>query len=256
MGLLKASSGSCRLLGDKVRSGRATGHCDVGYLPGDFHMWPQLSARKALKMFAALGDDNDTAKRREQLAERLGLDLDRQVGDLSKGNRQKAGVIYAFQHKPQVLILDEPTIGLDPLVRQTVLALIREVAQAGATVLLSSHDLTEVAAVCGRAAILRRGRLVKLAPISEIVHKGLRRLKVWFVQGEQVGTLATGIPPGVRVLHEEPGMIDIGYQGTVDVVLKWLCRFPVDRIATQETSLEEAFMQYYSDEATVEGGAS
>ena len=255
MGLLRPSSGSCRLLGEKVRSGRATGHCSVGYLPGDFYLWPQLSSRKALKMFAALGDDNDTAKRREQLAERLGLDLDRQVSDLSKGNRQKAGVIFAFQHQPQVLILDEPTIGLDPLVRQTVLTLIREVAEAGATVLLSSHDLTEVAAVCGRAAILRKGRLVKLAAISEIVHKGQRRLKVWFVEGAQVAGIIGEKPEGVRILRQEAGMIEIAYQGTVEVVLKWLCQFGVDRIATQETSLEEAFIQYYSDGASNEGGA-
>lgn len=255
MGLLRPSGGRCRLLGQEVRPGRATGHCSVGYLPGDFHLWSQLTSRKALSMFARLGGDNGTAKRREELAERLGLDLDRRVGDLSKGNRQKAGVVYAFQHRPGVLILDEPTIGLDPLVRQTVLALIQETAQAGATVLLSSHDLTEVAAVCNRAAILRRGRLVELAAVSEIVHKGQRRLKVWFVEGEQVGSLRKDVPEGVRILHEEAGMIDVGYQGSVDVVLKWLCAFGVDRIATQETSLEDAFIQYYRDEGANEGGA-
>src|SRR4030042_607271 len=126
---------------------------------------------------AELGNGKNINHRRDELAERLDLNLDRKVRALSKGNRQKVGVVYAFQHQPEVLILDEPTIGLDPLIRQVVLDLIREVAREGATVLLSSHDLSEVAAVCGRAAILRQGRLIELAPISKIVQQGERRLK-------------------------------------------------------------------------------
>jgi ABC-2 type transport system ATP-binding protein len=249
MGLLRPTLGRCILLGQRVVPGRATQHTRIGYLPGEFRIWPRLTARKALRLLARLGNGNEVDKRREELAERLDLDLGRRVGALSKGNRQKVGVVYAFQHQPEVLILDEPTIGLDPLVRQVVLDLIREVADAGSTVLLSSHDLSEVAAVCARAAILREGRLVELAPISKIVQQGERRLKVWFAKGATIPPLPADRIDGIRVIQQNEASLHIAYQGSADAVLKWLARFPVDRIATPQTSLEDAFIQYYRKEA-------
>lgn len=245
MGLLRPTSGQCCLLGTRVIAGRATEHTRVGYLPGECRIWPRLTARKSLNILGALGGDGKIADRQEELAERLDLDLNRRVGALSKGNRQKVGVVCAFQHQPEVLILDEPTIGLDPLVRQIVLELIREVANAGATVLLSSHDLSEVAAVCERAAILREGHLVELAPISQIVQEGERRLKVWFTQGAKVPRLSAKDFDGIRVIEQDAESLQIAYHGSADAVLKWLARFSVDRIATPQTSLEEAFIQYY-----------
>ena len=249
MGLLRPTSGYCHILGKKIIHGRATQHARIGYLPGDFRIWPGLTARKSLNLLAKLGKCENINKRRNELAERLNLELDRKVNALSKGNRQKLGVIYAFQHQPEVLILDEPNIGLDPLIRQVVLEMIREAAQAGITVLLSSHDLSEVAAVCGRAAILREGKLIELAPISNIVQQGQRHLKVWFAKGRKVPNLPTDKLPGVRVIHKNSDTLQIAYQGSVDAVLKWLVQFPIDRIATPQTSLEEAFMQYYQKEA-------
>lgn len=248
MGLLRPTSGQCRILGERIVHGKATQHQRIGYLPGEFRTWPGLTPRKLLKLLARLGHGDEVHQRQEELAERLDLDMDRRMRALSKGNRQKVGIIYAFQHQPDVLILDEPTIGLDPLIRQIVLDLIRETAQAGATILLSSHDLSEVAAICGRAAILREGRLVELAPISRIVQQGERHIKVWFVEGTQVPTLSTGQLLGVRVIQQNSNTLLVAYQGTVDALLKWLARFPIDRITTPETSLEEAFIQYYRKE--------
>jgi ABC-2 type transport system ATP-binding protein len=245
MGLLRPTSGRCLVMGREVVTGQATGHEHIGYLPGDFRIWPGLTSQKSLEILANIGDGNGTNNKREELAEKLDLDLNKRIGALSKGNRQKVGIVYAFQHQPELLILDEPTIGLDPLIRQTVLDLIRDAADAGATVLLSSHDLIEVAAVCGRAAILRDGRLAELAPISNIVRQGQRRLKIWFAKGTKVPTPPVDKLPGVRVIQENSDTLQISYQGTVEAVLKWLAQFPVDRIATPETSLEDAFMQYY-----------
>lgn len=256
MGLLKPSSGSVNVLGQQVRHGKAVGHRDIGYLPGEFRIWGSLKARRSLEVLAALGGGDKTKRRRLELAERLDLDLNRPVGDLSKGNRQKVGIIYAFQHEPQILILDEPTGGLDPLVSLTVLDLIREAAENGTTVLLSSHDLSEVSAVCGRAAILRQGRLAELSKISEIVHGGKRYLKVWFVEGVEVPSVPAEKLPGVRQIKRKGQMLHIAYQGKADVVLKWLAQFPVSRIATHGTSLEEAFMQYYSGKSESEGVTS
>lgn len=249
MGLLKPTSGQCCILDQRVIHGKATQHKLIGYLPGDFRAWPGLTPRKLLRLLARLGNSNEVDKRQKELAERLDLSFDRKMRALSKGNRQKVGVIYAFQHQPDLLILDEPTIGLDPLVRQVVLDLIRETAHTGATVLLSSHDLSEVAAVCGRAAILRKGRLIELAPISRIVQQGEKRIKVWFAEGIKVPVLQPNKLPGVRVIQQNSDSLIIAYQGAVDALLKWLTQFPVDRIATPETSLEDAFIQYYRKEA-------
>jgi len=245
MGLLRPSSGEVRVLGTHVAPGRATEHAQIGYLPGEFRIWQWPSARRSLHTLASLGGGDRAKARRAELAERLGLNLNRPVGDLSKGNRQKVAVLYAFQHQPKVLILDEPTAGLDPLMRQVVLDLIREAAEAGAAVLLSSHDLSEVAAVCGRAGILREGRLVEVAPITRIVEQGEHRLKVWFKDGTPAPEVPLRHLPGVRIIERHPGMLHIAYQGTADAILKWIAQFPVDRIATPQTSLEEAFIQYY-----------
>ena len=245
MGLLRPTQGNCFVLGERVMAGRGTQHRRIGYLPGDFSIWPGRTARQSLKALAALGGGQGIEQRCIDLADRLDLDLDRRVGTLSKGNRQKVGIVFAFQHRPDLLILDEPTSGLDPLVRQTVLDLIREAAQAGTTVLLSSHDLSEVAAVCERTAILREGRLIELAPISKIVHQGQRRLRVWFSEGKDIPDSKPLPMAGVHIIERKPTMIHLAYQGPVDPVLKWLAQFPVDRIDTPQTSLEEAFIQYY-----------
>ena len=245
MGLLRPTSGAVHLLGTRVVPGQGTQHARVGYLPGEFRIWGRPRSRRALRMLAALGGRDVTAARRKELAARLDLNLDRPVGDLSKGNRQKVAVIYAFQHRPDILILDEPTAGLDPLMRQAVLDLIREAADAGAVVLLSSHDLSEVSAVCSRAAILREGRLIEVAPIAQIVQQGEHRLKIWFADS----VLAPAVPvdrlPGVRIIEQQPGTLHLAYQGKAETLLKWVAQFPVDRLATPETSLEEAFIQYY-----------
>jgi ABC-2 type transport system ATP-binding protein len=248
MGLLRPCAGDVLVLGEPVLPGRATRHDRLGYLPGEFRIWPGVRARRSLRVLASLGGGDRAQSRRAELARRLELDLDRPVGELSKGNRQKVAVIYAFQHRPELLVLDEPTSGLDPLVRQTVLDLIREAARDGATVLLSSHDLSEVGAVCGRAAIVRAGRLVEMGPISKLIQHGEHRLRVWFVDA----TLAPPVPldqlPGVRVIEQQPGQLHLAYQGACEAVLRWVAQFPVDRIATPQTSLEEAFIQYYKSE--------
>jgi ABC-2 type transport system ATP-binding protein len=249
MGLLAPTDGETRVLGRPVVAGRATEHARIGYLPGEFRLWSRQRAGHALHVLAALGGGDRARDRREELAERLDLDLRRRFGDLSKGNRQKVGVLYAFQHQPDVLILDEPTAGLDPLMRQVVLDLIRETAEAGATILLSSHDLSEVSAVCGRAAILREGRLVELAPISDIVRQSEHRLKVWFTDVTLAPPVLGDQLPGVRVIDQQPGTLHVAYQGAAEPVLKWIAQFPVDRIATPQTSLQEAFIHYYTKQS-------
>ncbi|MCL5282519.1 MAG: ABC transporter ATP-binding protein [Planctomycetes bacterium] len=260
MGLLRPSRGAVRVLGERVVPGQGTQHARIGYLPGDFRIWGRARAQRSLGLLAALGSDGSLSRRKE-LAARLELNLDRAVGDLSKGNRQKVALIAAFQHRPDVLVLDEPTAGLDPLMRQAALDLIQEAAAGGAAVLLSSHDLSEVSAVGSRAAILREGRLVEMAPIAQIIEEGEHRLKIWFRDGVLLPDVPIPQLPGVRIVEQEPGMLHVAYQGAADAILKWAAQFPVDRVATPQTSLEEAFIQYYrrprnADSRTTQGGRS
>jgi ABC-2 type transport system ATP-binding protein len=251
MGLMRPTSGKVFLLGEQCRAGRATRHARIGYLPGDFRVWTAPTARQTLTMLAALGPGADAATSRQtELAERLGLKLDRAVWTLSKGNRQKVGIINAFQHRPDLLILDEPTSGLDPLVRQSVWQLIREAAADGAAVLLSSHDLTEVETVCNRAAVLRAGRLVHLGPVSGLVEQGETRMNVWFQDTGPVPVFPASEIPNARVIEQEERFLRLAYRGQPDALLKWIARHPVERLEMPEPSLEEAFAQYYGDTGT------
>jgi ABC-2 type transport system ATP-binding protein len=256
MGMLAPSSGGVRVFGTKVRPGRGTMHHRIGYLPGDFRAWPNLTARRSLEVMAAIGGAGRSARqRRKDLAARLELDLDRPVEDLSKGNRQKVGVIFAFQTAPDLLILDEPTTSLDPLIRQAVWDIIRDAARGGATVLLSSHDLAEVAAVCERAAILREGRLVELSSVARIVGAGAHQLKIWFAAGAAAPAPPLDRLPDVHVLHAEGQMLHLAYHGSPDAVLRWLAGHAVERISVPRSSLEDAFVQYYSDRKTAAASA-
>jgi len=250
MGLLRQTSGRCCVLGERVIPGQGTQHRRIGYLPGDFRIWSGHTARQSLKVLAALGQQKDLRHRQEALAEQLDLDLDQRIGTLSKGNRQKVGLIFALQHDPEILVLDEPTSGLDPLVQQVVLDLIRDAARTGASVLLSSHNLSEVAAVCRRTAILREGRLAELAPISQIIQKGEQQLEVWLSKETQVPSLPVEALPGLRILRQESRVLHVAFQGPVDPVLRWLSQLSIERINTPQTSLNEAFMQYYQKEGT------
>ena len=250
MGLLRPTSGLCKIFGQQIITGLATQHRDIGYLPGDFHIWPGLTARKALNLMAKLGNGNKVKQNQEELAEKLDLNLDKKIGSLSKGNRQKVGIINAFQHKPKLYILDEPTVGLDPLIRMVVMDLIRNAACEGATVLLSSHDLSEVVAICQRAAILRDGCLVELAPISKIIHTGKRHLKIWFSKQIDTSLLQTNLPEDVQIIKHNENSLHLSYNGSIDRVLKWLAEFPTERITIPETSLEDAFIQYYQKPMT------
>jgi ABC-2 type transport system ATP-binding protein len=214
----------------------------IGYLPGDLRLYERLTARELLTYFAhlrsvkALGAAPD-------LVDRLELELDRPIHALSKGNRQKVGLVQAFMHKPDLLILDEPTVGLDPLVQQAFYELLTEVRSEGATVFLSSHVLPEVQHVADRVALIREGSLVLVAGVDDLRARALARVSVTFESLPPQAAFAD--LSGVRELERRGHTILFSLDGEVDALIKALARHRVTAIDSHEADLEDIFLSLY-----------
>jgi ABC-2 type transport system ATP-binding protein len=241
-GLLRPTSGRATLLGADVVRDRERVQSRIGYLPGDFVAYPDLTAAEYLRYMGNLrgGVDQDSTTR---LAKRLDLHLDETIGAMSHGNRQKVGIVQAFQHDPELLILDEPTQGLDPLVQHEFLAMLREARQAGRTVFLSSHVLSEVEAVADTVAILRQGRLVEVATVAELKAKALRRLDLTF--DEQVPLDLLRAVPGVTEIHANGAGVQLAVEGSTAELLAVAAPYRITSVVSHEPDLEEIFLTYY-----------
>ena len=240
--LIKPTSGSAQLLGlDSVKDSLAIRR-RVGFLPGDLALYPKLPGRAVLDYLAELRGGVDR-RVRDSLAERFDADLDRPVRQLSTGNRQKLGLIQAFMHEPELLILDEPIAGLDPLVQQSFHALLGEVSAAGRTVFLSSHTLSEVERVTDRLAILREGRLVVVDSLENLRKVAVQRLEIEFSAPVDAGEFRA--LPGVTEAHAEGSTVTVGFEGPADAVVKAAAAHEVRAIRPQADDLEDIFLRYY-----------
>lgn len=254
--LVRPSSGTVRVLGQEPRTGGAALRRRIGYLPGELRLEQRASGRDLLAYYARLsgGRANCAAvlARGVALAERLGLELDRRVGALSKGNKQKLGLVQAFMHDPELLVLDEPTSGLDPLVQQEFLQLVREARDAGRTVFLSSHVLSEVEAVAGRVALLRSGRLQRLASVRELRAAAPRRLRVSLVAPTDTDLeRLKGLPglEGARI-DRAGSLVTLTAQlvGEPAALIRALSALPLSDLVLEEPDLEEAVLALYGTE--------
>jgi ABC-2 type transport system ATP-binding protein len=220
----------------------------VGYLPGELALDERLTGRAMLDFLDALrprGAAPAQPQRRSQLCERLGLtdtDLRRVIREYSRGTKQKLGLVAAFQHDPGLLVLDEPTTGLDPLVREAVLELLMESRHAGRTVFHSSHVLTEVDRTCTRVGILRDGRLVTVQRVQLMRQSLVRKALVRFADPAPLAELSL---PGITVTHTEPDAVELLVAGPLDPLLAVLARHRVRHLVFPEPTLEEAFARYY-----------
>jgi ABC-2 type transport system ATP-binding protein len=244
--LIRPSSGSARVLGLDTRRESLEIRRRVGFLPGDLALYPKLTGRVVLDYFAKLRGGIH-ANEREALVDRFEAELDRPVRQLSTGNRQKLGLIQAFMHRPELLILDEPIAGLDPLVQQSFHTLLGEVSAEGRTVFLSSHTLSEVERVTHRVAILRRGRLVVVDSLENLRNVAVQRLEIEFgepVDGDEFRTL-----PGVKDVQVVGKTVTIGFEGSADAVVRAAAAHEVRAIRPREDDLEDIFLRYYREGA-------
>jgi ABC-2 type transport system ATP-binding protein len=217
----------------------------VGFLPGDLELYPRLNGAAMLDYLGELRGGVDRGVR-DALAERFHGDLRRPVRELSTGNRQKLGLIQAFMHEPELLILDEPIAGLDPLVQQSFHALLHEVAAEGRTVFLSSHTLSEVERVAHRVAILREGRLAVVDSLDNLREIAVRRLDIEFGDSASPAEEMRGLP-GVREVTVNGRHIVVAFEGTADPLIKAIANYEVRSIRSRDDDLEEVFLRYYRD---------
>jgi beta-exotoxin I transport system ATP-binding protein len=215
----------------------------VGFLPGDFALYPRLSGAAMLDYLADLRG-GVSRRVRDALAERFNADLRRPVRELSTGNRQKLGLIQAFMHEPELLILDEPIAGLDPLVQQSFHALLAEVAGEGRTVFLSSHTLSEVERVAHRVAILREGRLAVVDSLDNLRAIAVRKLDIEFA-GKTPTAEELRALPGVREATLNRSHSVVAFEGSADPLVKAIANYEVRSIRSRDDDLEEIFLRYY-----------
>jgi ABC-2 type transport system ATP-binding protein len=214
----------------------------IGYLPGDLRLYERLTPRELFRFFAHLRGLASLA-RGELLAERLDLDLDRRIKELSRGNRQKVGLIQAFMHEPDLLVLDEPTNGLDPLVQETFYELVGEVTAGGGTVFLSSHDLSEVQHVADRVALIRDGRLQLVETVDTLRSRAFVHVEVTFAEPPPAEAFAD--LEGARELERRGHVVVFALEGEIDPLLKVLARFHVRALDVHEADLEDIFLALY-----------
>ena len=185
--------------------------------------------------------------RAEELSRRLRADLSRPLGQLSRGNRQKVGLILALFHRPDLLIFDEPTSGLDPLMQEEFIALVGEERERGATVFLSSHELDEVERICDRVGIIREGRLIAIEGVADLLGRTQRRVSVEFSEPIDLADLRAC--PGVVALEDRGPRVSFRVSGALDPVIKAIARHRVVELESAHPTLEEIFLSYYQDGA-------
>jgi ABC-2 type transport system ATP-binding protein len=245
LGLIRPTAGRASLHGlDTVTSGVASRR-STGYLPGDLRLADRLTGREQLESLARLRGAVDE-RLRDELCERLGVVLDRPIRQLSKGNRQKVGIVQAFMHRPELVVLDEPTAGLDPLLQAEVRSLLRETAAEGRTVFLSSHSLDEVQHVADRVGIIRSGRLVDVDAVESLRERSLRHVTLAFAEPIDVSELAA--LDGVRVTAADGDHIRLSAPETaMDALVKAAARHRLVDLVSQPADLEEIFLELYRE---------
>jgi ABC-type multidrug transport system ATPase subunit/uridine kinase len=242
--LIRPDGGTIRVLGIDPQKDPVTVRSKVGYLPGELQLETNFTVEGQLRYLNRLRGRVVDWEYVREIAQRIELDLKMPIKNLSKGNKQKVGVVQTLMHKPDLLMLDEPTFGLDPLMQQQVLRMIAEAQERGATIFFSSHILSEVQEIAERVAIIREGVVVEVAEISTLINRSLRRVRVRFREAVDVSALVQ--VPGVTVISQDDGSTaTLQVEGDMDGLIKALAEYPVSDFETEHPSLEEIFLAYY-----------
>jgi ABC-2 type transport system ATP-binding protein len=245
--LLRPTSGSAAIFGHDCQSDGLRARALIGYLPGEMGLYQNLTGHELLDLFAGLSGQRADPSFRQALQQKLELDdhvLQQELREYSTGMKRKLGIIQAFQSDPPLLILDEPTEGLDPLMQEAFYALVRDAKARGRTIFMSSHVLPEVEQVCDRVALLRKGELVLLSEVEHLRKLAARRVRVYF--RESVET-RPDLPPGHTLIAAQPRAWQLKVEGLMGPLLDILSTLPVEDLAVEEPRLEDVLIRYYRE---------
>lgn len=244
MNFIQPSSGSASILGEDVVDQSVAIKQSVGYLAGDFAIYPKITGWQYISYLSEL--QKPVKGYDKELSRLLNAELDKKLGDLSRGNRQKIGIIQAFMHQPQILILDEPTSGLDPLMQEVFHQLIKESKQRGASVFVSSHIMSEVQKTCDRVGIIRAGKLVSEEDISQLAKKAAQTFDIIFSEKAPISELKK--IKGVRIERQEAKQVTLHINGKLAPLFTVLSKHDVSNIDARNLDLEDMFMKFYQGE--------
>ena len=242
MDFIRPLSGSIGILGKDAQKDSVMLKGQIGYLAGNVRLHVKWTGQEHIDFFHSLNGGLDYAA---ELAARLDFDPLVPVGQLSSGNRQKLGIILAFMSRPEVLILDEPTLGLDPLLQHTIYNMLADATDGGATVCMSSHNLAEVDRVCGRVGIIRLGKMVATENISALKKKKLRTMYVEFAEPVEKSDL---LDENVELVREVANSFTLKVKGDINGLIRRLGSYTISEIRIAHASLEDIFMEYYEKE--------
>ena len=240
--VIRPTSGSASVFGLDCRKDGVAVRRRIGYLPGELNLYPNMTGARFLDLFASLQENKVDRAYRDQLAERLDLDTSRKIKEYSRGNKQKIGIVASFMARADLLILDEPTTGLDPLVQQTVLGMVREVRDEGRTVFFSSHILQEAEAVCDRVGIIREGRLIQTERVATLTRQQFRRIHLTLRESPPADAFAL---PGVTETGRDLSTVTLEVSEGLDRVVQAALPFGIVDIETPPVTLEEVFLAFY-----------
>ncbi len=239
LGLIKKSSGSAEIFGRNVETNKKEILAEVGYLPSEAVFYSGMRVKDVIKLSADLRK-KDCKKEAKVLCERLGLDTEKKVEELSFGNRKKVAIVCALQHKPHLCVLDEPTGGLDPLMQREFFTILKERNAEGVTIFLSSHILSEIQRNCTRAAIVREGKLIACDSVEALSKTSAKRIHI-------EGNADITALKNVRDIQKTDNGTSFLYSGDINEFLQYISKYRIDDLSISEPDLEEIFMHYYLD---------
>lgn len=239
LSLIHPTSGEARVFGKDVTKEGPTIREQIGYLPSEVFYYDDMKVIDLLK-YSASFYPCDCEERTRELASLMELELNRRIRDLSYGNRKKVGIVQGLLHSPKLVLLDEPTAGLDPLMQRKFFDLIRDENKKGVTVFFSSHILSEVQRLCNRVGIIREGRMVEVSDIHTLQQNNTKKIRVNTRYGQPAFDL-----PGVTNVVTENGTTQLFFRGDINLILRYLTTLNVDDVSIEEPTLEEIFMHYY-----------
>ena len=239
LGLIKPSGGNARIFGKNIISQKESILSEVGFLPSEAVFYPSMRVKDVIKFSADLRK-TDCKREAAKLCERLDLDTSKKVDELSFGNRKKVAIVCALQHNPRLLILDEPTGGLDPLMQREFFAILRERNEQGTSIFLSSHVLSEIQRNCNRAAIIREGKIIACNSVEALSDTSAKKV---IIHGDiDISSLSC-----VRSIQQNKDSVSFLYSGDLNLLMKVLSQNDIKDISISEPDLEEIFLHYYSD---------